>query len=51
MIVHPAYPGGKTCRAVTSQIDLVPTVMALTGADPNSYQRLGPTSEGTISLA
>ena len=21
IIVHPAYPGGKTCRAVTSQID------------------------------
>lgn len=24
MIVHPAYPGGLTCNAVTSQIDLAP---------------------------
>jgi arylsulfatase A-like enzyme len=34
MIVHPAYPGGKTCAAVTSQIDLTPTLLALSGADP-----------------
>jgi arylsulfatase A-like enzyme len=33
MIVHPAYPGGVTCQAVTSQIDLAPTLLALTGAD------------------
>jgi arylsulfatase A-like enzyme len=41
MIVHPAYPGGKTCRAVTSQIDLVPTVMALTGTDPQLLSKVG----------
>jgi arylsulfatase A-like enzyme len=34
MIVHPAYPGGKTCAAVTSQIDITPTLLALSGADP-----------------
>jgi arylsulfatase A-like enzyme len=34
MIVHPAYPGGKTCEAVTSQIDLVPTLLALSGVEP-----------------
>jgi arylsulfatase A-like enzyme len=34
MVVHPAYPGGRECRAVTSQIDLTPTLLALTGADP-----------------
>jgi arylsulfatase A-like enzyme len=34
MIVHPAYPGGKTCAAVTSQIDLTPTLLALSGSDP-----------------
>ena len=34
MIVHPAYPGGNTCAAVTSQIDLAPTLLALSGADP-----------------
>jgi len=31
MIVHPAYPGGMECKAVTSQIDLLPTLLALTG--------------------
>jgi arylsulfatase A-like enzyme len=31
MIVHPAYPGGIECRAMTSEIDLVPTLLALTG--------------------
>lgn len=34
MVVHPAYPGGLECRAVTSQIDLAPTLLALTGAEP-----------------
>ena len=33
MIVHPAYRGGQTCQAVTSQIDLVPTLLALAGGD------------------
>jgi arylsulfatase A-like enzyme len=31
MIVHPAYPGGRTTKAVSSQIDLAPTLLALTG--------------------
>ena len=33
MVVHPAYPGGKTCQAITSQIDLAPSRIALTGRD------------------
>jgi arylsulfatase A-like enzyme len=41
MIVHPAYPGGKTCKAVTSQVDLAPTLLALTGADPAALKRAG----------
>jgi choline-sulfatase len=36
MVVHPAYPGGLACSAVTSQIDLVPTLLALTGADAST---------------
>lgn len=31
MIVHPAYPGGQTTKTVSSQVDLAPTLLALTG--------------------
>jgi len=32
IIAHPAYPGGRQCRAVTSHVDIAPTLVALTGA-------------------
>jgi arylsulfatase A-like enzyme len=35
VVAHPAYPGGKKCRAVTSHLDLAPTLVALTGAAPD----------------
>lgn len=41
MIVHPAYPGGVSCNAVTSQVDLTPTLLALTGADPETLKKVG----------
>lgn len=31
VIVHPALPGGQQCRAVTSHVDLAPTLLSLTG--------------------
>jgi arylsulfatase A-like enzyme len=31
MILHPAYPAGKATKAISSQIDLAPTLLALTG--------------------
>jgi arylsulfatase A-like enzyme len=34
IVAHPAYAGGKQCRAVTSHLDLAPTLVALTGAGP-----------------
>ena len=34
IVVHPAYAGGKRCRAVTSHVDLVPTLLSLSGASP-----------------
>jgi arylsulfatase A-like enzyme len=46
MIVHPAYPGGKTCKAVTSQIDLAPTLLALAGADTAALKRAGADLKG-----
>jgi len=35
VIVHPEYPGGRTCEALTSHVDLIPTLVGLTGADPD----------------
>jgi len=46
MIVHPAYPGSKICQAITSQIDLAPTLLALTGADPAALQQAGTGLKG-----
>ncbi len=40
MIRHPAYPGGATCNAVTSQLDLAPTLLALTGADASARAKV-----------
>lgn len=31
IVVHPAFAGGKECRAVTSHLDVAPTLVALTG--------------------
>lgn len=39
MIIHPAYPGGKECQAITSQIDLATTILAMTGKDPRNIQK------------
>lgn len=33
VIAHPAFPGGRSCRAVTSHVDLAPTLVAFTGVD------------------
>jgi len=30
IVAHPAYSGGKRCRAVTSHIDIAPTLLSLT---------------------
>ena len=46
MIVHPDHPGGTTCAAVTSQIDLTPTLLELTGADPAALRQSGAGLKG-----
>lgn len=33
IVVHPAHPGGKRCKAVTSHLDIAPTLVNLTNAD------------------
>ena len=32
IVVHPAYPGGKRCKSVTSHLDIAPTLVSLTNA-------------------
>jgi arylsulfatase len=32
IVVHPAYAGGKRCKAVTSHVDIAPTLVQLTNA-------------------
>ena len=34
IVAHPAYPGGKRCKAVTSHLDITPTLISLTSATP-----------------
>jgi arylsulfatase len=34
IVVHPGYPGGKRCRAVTSHLDVAPTLVGLAGVAP-----------------
>jgi len=40
VIVHPEYPGGQNCQALTSHIDLIPTLVGLTGADAGLRQKV-----------
>ena len=35
IIVHPAVPGGRQCQAITSHLDLAPTLVAMTAAPPD----------------
>lgn len=39
MIIHPAYQGGLECQAITSQLDIAPTIIGLTGKDSASRQK------------
>jgi arylsulfatase A-like enzyme len=41
MIVHPAYPGGESTKAMSSQIDLAPTLLALTGKPSDAVASAG----------
>jgi len=34
IVVHPAYAGGKRCKALTSHLDIAPTLVSLTNASP-----------------
>jgi choline-sulfatase len=49
IICHPAYPGGVSCDAITSQLDLAPTLIALTGLEPSKQAKAAP--KGATSRA
>ena len=34
IVVHPGHPGGKRCKAVTSHLDIAPTLLSLAHASP-----------------
>jgi arylsulfatase len=41
IVVHPGMAGGKRCRAVTSHVDLAPTLLSLTGVGPQRAATIG----------
>ena len=41
IVVHPAYAGGRRCAAVTSHLDVAPTLLELTGAPPEKQAAIG----------
>jgi arylsulfatase len=36
IVAHPAYAGGKRCQAVTTHLDIAPTLISLTNASPET---------------
>lgn len=46
MIVHPAYPGGVECEALTSQVDIAPTIIGLTGVNEATRHRASEGLQG-----
>lgn len=41
LVVHPGHRGGRTCRALTSHLDLAPTLLAWTGAGKEKLEKIG----------
>jgi arylsulfatase A-like enzyme len=46
MIVHPAYPGGASVKAVSSHVDIAPTLLALTGMPADALGRVSAGLKG-----
>jgi len=40
IISHPAFRGGKTCKAVTSHVDLVPTMLGMAGGSDSKKAQI-----------
>lgn len=46
IVVHPAYEGGRRCNAVTSHMDIAPTLVNLTNASPEKKSEITKTLKG-----
>jgi arylsulfatase len=46
IVYHPDMPGGKKCRAVTAHNDIVPTILAMTGADKKQKKEVADRLHG-----
>jgi arylsulfatase len=40
VIRHPAHAGGRRCQAITSHVDLAPTLVAMTGTSPEKRRAI-----------
>lgn len=40
VVVHPGYAGGKRCKALTSHVDIAPTLLAFSGATPEKRRAI-----------
>jgi len=46
IVSHPAYAGGKRCKAVTTHLDLAPTLVSMSGATPDKKAEIRATLPG-----
>jgi len=46
ILYHPDMPGGNKCRAVTSHLDLVPTILSMTGSDQKQKKEVADRLHG-----
>jgi arylsulfatase A-like enzyme len=46
IVLHPAYPGGRSTQAISSQLDLAPTLLALAGKPDEAVARAGAGLKG-----
>ena len=46
IVVHPAFPGGNRCKAVTSHMDIAPTLINLTNASVEKKVEITKTLKG-----
>jgi arylsulfatase len=46
IVVHPAYSGGKRCKAVTTHLDIAPTLLSFSGASPERTAEIAKSLPG-----